>query len=1188
MTLTTTSHHHRRGKQLLLALLLTLGMASASSQTVQQLGGVYYAYPAHGSTARRLLPSANDGQPAPRAFYISHYGRHGSRWMPDDRRYAYIMAHFKNKGELTSLGRDVRHRLKQVWADARGNGGKLTPLGARQHAGIAERMFTAYPEVFRGNKRVVARSSVVGRCISSMNAFTAKLATLAPDLTSDTSSDSSHMAYIAYDSEDIKFINDNMRTLAPGETVDYSQFKADAVQPVVRAAVSADRFTAALFKHPETVNDPWKLMSEMWTMASDMQDVELQLSFYDLFTDEEMRDLYRVNNERMQWVNGDVAANESRAADCATRLWENIVSQADSAIAYGTCAANLRFGHDTPLMRLLAFLQPIRNEGELGWTWELYELVPMGANLQMVFFTPHGEKPTADNACVLFMLNERPLTLPVKSIHAGCYLWKDVKAHYAERMEQLRHLRQLNQLNTMVGTDRANTTSAGVFGKGSEEHGQTLPAVLAPNGQAFWTPQTRDGEDKCVAPYYHADSLFQGIRCSHWLVGGCTQDYGSFTISANTRRDETTATRAITLASHPHYYKAYLPDELLTLELTGASHSALLRLTADVDTIVTISVKTNSSKMSRERWDEHPEERPSLHTHHSLLAASNPVHRIYQGWGEPAGFAGHLVAMPLSQEGEWQLSDTDATIAELTLRVRAQQPVVIALGSSLTDSLGAAHNMQAELHCNPQTTSAEASQLFEHACAELARLWAARFHTIDVYGDDRATIRQFYGALYRASFLPRELSDVDGRYPRFASAGATGQSATPVYTDFSLWDIYRAQLPLLYITCPRLSANLMQSLVGMYEDGGWMPIFPCWNSYTAAMIGDHASAAIADAYTKGIRHFDVAKAYEGLRQNAFELPADLNDYKQGKGRRALRSYLRYGYIPLEDGVEEAFHQEEQTSRTLEYAFDDYCLSRLALALASECDSTTTDGLGRQASYRRDATTLARRADAWRKVINPATGYAEGRHEDGKFEAAPSSQTALSGEQAKTSPYFVRQLYITEGAPCHYTWYVPHNVDGLVATLTPRLFRTRLDSMFSNRLYWHGNEPCHQVAYLYDYIGAHEEAMKHVREIMMSEYNDTAGGLSGNDDAGQMSAWYVFAAMGFYPVCPASGEYKLASPVFPLIRINQEDGTTFTIEAPDASMDNYLLPNVTLNGEKLGTPTLRHSDILEGATLHFGK
>jgi predicted alpha-1,2-mannosidase len=311
-----------------------------------------------------------------------------------------------------------------------------------------------------------------------------------------------------------------------------------------------------------------------------------------------------------------------------------------------------------------------------------------------------------------------------------------------------------------------------------------------------------------------------------------------------------------------------------------------------------------------------------------------------------------------------------------------------------------------------------------------------------------------------------------------------------------MWDTYRAVHPLYNIIAPTLSAQMMQSLVTMAEQGGWMPIFPCWNSYTAAMIGDHCASVIADAYVKGIgipgaNVPNYLTAYRYLRQNAFDSPS-LEQYKNGMGRRALQSYLKYGFVPMEDHVLDAFHTDEQTSRTLEYAYDDFCLAQLALDFGTEADYHAL--LGRSVN--------------WLNVINPQTGWADGRHVGGKFE----NNTDLTH----------RKSYITEGATCHYSWYVPHDVSALIEVMGgPQRFEEKLDSMFEQGLYWHGNEPCHQIAYLYNYIDRNDKTRRWVRHILDTEYNDTPGGLSGNDDAGQMSAWYIFSSLGFYPVCPGT-------------------------------------------------------------------
>jgi len=511
----------------------------------------------------------------------------------------------------------------------------------------------------------------------------------------------------------------------------------------------------------------------------------------------------------------------------------------------------------------------------------------------------------------------------------------------------------------------------------------------------------------------------------------------------------------------------------------------------------------------------------------------------------------------------------------LTFQGKAHQPILLQMASSFTGLEGAETNLFNETR----------GKDFETLAQTTAADWIARLHTIDVEDSDTSRINQFYGSLYRASFLPREMSDTDGSFPRFAGSSLEGRGKreevreysaasasaetsadsayrsnhhssfliphssllNKFYGDFSMWDTYRALHPLYNIIAPKESADMMQSLVTMYEQGGWLPIFPCWNSYTAAMIGDHCSVALADAYVKGIRGFNAEKAYEAMRKNAFETPASYDDYKNGMGRRALTSYLKYGYIPLEDSVKEAFHQDEQTSRTLEYAFDDFAVAQMARLL------------GKTEDYE----LLMKRSGNWRNVINPATGYCDGRHAPRQLSRKKSDGGLFEGN----TDFIHRKPYITEGATCHYTWYVPQDVEGLVQLLGGKeKFEAKLDSMFSEQRYWHGNEPCHQIAYLYDFIGKREKTVERVAHILDTEYNDTAGGLSGNDDAGQMSAWYIFSSIGFYPVCPATDRYMLSAPRFSRVTLNLQNGRRFTITPESLPKDrHYLLHSEILAG-----------------------
>ena len=1073
-------------KKLLIATLLFVCTQAFAQKSPEQMGGVYYAYPIETGTDKPQLQSAPAGY---EPFYISHYGRHGSRWLTNDGRYLWVNQHFDDDKNLTKLGKNVKKRLAKVWKNAKGNGGQLTALGARQHRGIARRMFHNFPQLFTKNAHLTAHSSTVNRCKVSMENFVDELKQLSNTQHLTPITHEEDMAWIAYTSPEERELEH--RTHVP-------------------LNISPDRFIKALFVDPSKVAEPSRLLTEMHTIASDMQDVELNVSLYDIFTPEELEAVYNKNNRNMTLIHGDRIENEGIPARCAISLWQRIETEADAAINRGGTGADLRFGHDSNLYRLMT-LMGINLRGE-DYNY-MDEILPMAANLQMIFY-----RNQQGDVVVQLLHNEKSI---------GFKSWQELKTQVNDRIHYYEHLRQLCALNTMVGTAPANTKTAGLFGKGSEEHGQTLPAVLVPNGQNFWTPQTQDTEKKCIAPYYYTDSLFQGIRNSHWIVGGCTQDYGSFTLAAlgdKLRKAPTErATRFLHSeeTSHPHYYAVRLPNERLKLEVTGSSHAAIFRITPEVDGPIHIVLNHNS---------DYNEGYLQIDNQAKTIYGYNPVHRIYQGWGEQAGFEGHYLLQAYDEIKDYGI---DSLCAWFTFDGKANQPIILKAASSFTSKKGAYDNFAFEAEGHD----------FESMMAQTAQQWIDRLHTIDVEDADIAKVNQFYGALYRCSFLPREMSDVDGSYPKFANGSI--QHPSPItqhrkfYGDFSMWDTYRALHPLYTLIAPKESADMMQSLVTMYEEGGWLPIFPCWNSYTAAMIGDHCSAVLADAYIKGIRDFDYEKAYEAMRKNAFETPASFEDYKNGMGRRALTSYLKYGYIPLEDGVKEAFHQDEQTSRTLEYAFDDFAVAQLAQALGKE----------------KDYQELMRRSENWRHVINPKTGYCDGRHSPKQISRKKTDGGLFEGNTDFTH----RKSYITEGATCHYTWYVPQNVDGLVEVLGGKeKFEAKLDSLFTEGRYWHGNEPCHQIAYLYDFIGKREKTIERVAHILDTEYNDTPGGLSGNDDAGQMSAWYVFSSMGFYPVCPATDRYMLSAPRFQKVTLNLQDGKKFTITPTSLPKDRHYI------------------------------
>jgi predicted alpha-1,2-mannosidase len=692
---------------------------------------------------------------------------------------------------------------------------------------------------------------------------------------------------------------------------------------------------------------------------------------------------------------------------------------------------------------------------------------------------------------------------------------------------------------------------------GTANDGQTYPVVGMPFGMTGWTPETRATEDKCVSPYYYKDARVTGFRGSHWLSGSCTQDYGSVTLMPTTGAVKVSPMSRSSLFRHqtetmtPAYYSVLLDDYATRVELTGTMRSGMLRMTFPERSDANILIEPNV---------KHGEGYVQVRVDRNEIVGYNPVHRLYQGAGEPAGFNGYFVARfdhPITKYGVWcgeqvhpgqteQATGCQRVGAFVTFPQLQGRKLLVKIGTSFVSMEEAEKNLDAE----------NAGWSFEKVQQSTEKAWQTLLGRIEVQGGTLSQRTLFYTALYHASLAPRIVSDADGSYNGFAQEGKlhNAGAAGSYYDDFSLWDTFRALHPLLTILDPSREEQMVQSLIDKGEQGGFLPIFPSWNSYTSEMIGDHAVPVIVDAYVKGLRHFDVDAAYRLVVRNAMVTPAEA-DYKEGRGRRALQSYLHYGYIPLEDKVLDAFHQQEQVSRTLEYAYDDFAAAELAGLLHKDADEKA----------------LRARSEYWRNVFDPAVGFVRGRLENGTWSEPFQPE--------KSYPY------ITEGLPWQYTFFVPQNIPGLIGMVGGNApFIAKLDGLFTKKLYEQGNEPSHHIAYLYDYAGAAWKTEMRVREVMQTEFHAGPAGLPGNDDAGQMSAWYVLSAMGFYPVCPGKPGYAIGSPVFSRVVIHQPNGKDFTILAAQSSAKNKYIQSATLNGLPYTKYEFTHADIVSGATL----
>ncbi|HUA81585.1 MAG TPA: GH92 family glycosyl hydrolase [Dyella sp.] len=447
---------------------------------------------------------------------------------------------------------------------------------------------------------------------------------------------------------------------------------------------------------------------------------------------------------------------------------------------------------------------------------------------------------------------------------------------------------------------------------------------------------------------------------------------------------------------------------------------------------------------------------------------------------------------------------------------------------------------------------------FDAHRSDAAAAWNKALAGIDVDGS-KALRTQFYTALYHAMISPSLSMDVNGEYrgPDYQVHHADGFD---FYSSWSMWDVYRAQQPLMILLHPDRTVDFVRSLIAAQEASPFhmLPVWAYQGLETWCMTGYHAVAIIADAYVKGIRGFDADKAMKAMVSTA-----TYGDYGD------LADYMKLGYVPIDKEVEGG-------SKTQEYAYDDWAIAQMAKAMGKHDIFSTFD----------------KRATYWRNVWDPKTGFMRARLTDGKFREPFDPTSAGYGDD------------YTEANAWQYSWYVPQDVAGLITAMGgDQAFTNKLDQLFDAKVdpsifknveditgligwYAHGNEPSHHIAYLYDYAGEPWKTQQRLKQIMDNEYGPGPAGLIGNDDLGQMSAWYIFTALGFYPVTPASDEYAIGRPFVPRAAIHLSNGRTFTITASPMDGAHPFVGQVTLNGKPLDRVYLKHSDILAGGELHF--
>jgi predicted alpha-1,2-mannosidase len=600
----------------------------------------------------------------------------------------------------------------------------------------------------------------------------------------------------------------------------------------------------------------------------------------------------------------------------------------------------------------------------------------------------------------------------------------------------------------------------------------------------------------------------------------------------------------------PGYYRVYLQDPQVTAELTATARCGFHRYTfpaADaahivLDLVHGIGNKTVDSSIKFEN--------------DTTISGS----RISDGWGgQRAVYFAIQVSKPFASFGleqdkqrlpagtrEGQGRDLKAFV---TFKTAAKETILVKVGISGTGIEGARKNLTTEIP----------GWDFDQVHAAATRQWKELLDIVQIDTFDPHIRNTFYANLYLSCQAPILYNDADGTYRGMDRKNHTNPGFQN-YTIFSLWDTYRAEHPLLALLQPNRVDDMMQSLMAEYRESGLhsTPIWPLWGNETWCMIGYHSVAVMADAYLKGFHGFDAEAAYQAMKDTAMQ------------DRNGLKTYKELGYVASEP-------RGEATSRTIEYTVDDWCLAKMAEALG----------------HKEDAQLFYKRSANYRNLFDRTVGFFRGRKANGSWRS-PFVANALVGDE------------YTEADAWQYAFGIQHDVPGLIGLYGgDRPFIQKLDSMFAADStiqtdipdisgligqYSQGDEQCHHVAYLYDYAGAPYKTQERVRQIMATLFNDTPAGQCGNVDCGQMAAWYVFSALGFYPVTPGSGVYAIGSPVVKKAVLSLDakkyHGNKFTVLAENNSSKNVYIQSATLNGKPLMQAWLTHEQITDGGTLRL--
>ena len=672
---------------------------------------------------------------------------------------------------------------------------------------------------------------------------------------------------------------------------------------------------------------------------------------------------------------------------------------------------------------------------------------------------------------------------------------------------------------------------------GTGFHGHTYPGATTPFGMVQLSPDTRSGNWDACAGYHYSDTTIDGFSHTHLSGTGCA-DLADILFHPTTREIVIHDGECVLqpyFFSHDDerascgYYAVTLPDVNIGVELTAAPRTGVHRYTFTgkgprqviVDLLHTIT-----------------EEKIDLCELRRTAPGELAGMRRTQGWvPDQYVFFAARFSEPFA---DVQLLGDKQAVLTFAPDVRT---LTIAVGLSSVSVENARMNSLAEV---PELD-------FDAVYARAVGQWRKALGDIVVEGGSRDEMTNFYTAQYHTKLTPNLMSDVNGEYRRHDQTVARMPEGESYYSTFSLWDTFRAWNPLQTLVDTALVNDMIRSMLDMYDSTGELPIWPLASGETGTMIGYHAVSVIADAYLKGIRGYDADKALEAMIRSS-------NINKKGSDY-----YTAQGYIPSNI-------KRESVSCTLEYAYDDWAIARMAQAMGRD------DIFGE----------YARRALNYVNVFDGSTCFFRGRQSDGNW-SAPFEEFATGRDY-------------TEATPWHYRFFVPHDVNGLIQLFGSReAFIREMDRLFtleSDEMqldvsdvtglmgqYAHGNEPSHHMAYLYNYVGQPWKTQELTRRLLHEMYAPTPEGIIGNEDCGQMSAWYVFSSLGFYPVCPGSNEFALTAPQFPKAVVRLANGRTLTVTADNPRRSVYIA-SVTLDGKPIDRNYITYDELMQGGELHF--